>query len=66
MQTAFLWQRVTDGDRWGLVVDIIPGDRRGLGGGCAAELRVQWDDGEFSFECQDDLFAEVEPRDARP
>lgn len=66
MHQAYFWQRVSDGDRHGLVVDIIHGDRRGLEGGSVAEVRIQWDCGEFSWESVEDLFEEAPQDDTRP
>jgi hypothetical protein len=58
MQTVRPQDRVTDGDRHGRVAYVIPGDRRGLDGGTLCEARVEWDNGEWSFECIDDLWPE--------
>jgi len=67
VQTAYQGQVVTDGDRVGVVIAVLVDSRRGMSGGCCCEAQVRWNDGSgTSFECVDDLFAEVEPRDARP
>jgi len=58
MMTVAPGDRVSDGDRVGRVEYIIPGERRGLNGGAPTEARVLWDNGEWSFECLDDLLPE--------
>jgi hypothetical protein len=58
MQPCCPGDRVSDGAQVGRVEYIIPGDRRGLGGGSPCEVRVLWDDGSYSFECAEDLLAE--------
>lgn len=65
MLTCAPGDRVTDGDRRGVVAYVIQGDRRGMEGGSLSEAFVRWDNGEGSFECIADLLAEGEPRDDR-
>jgi hypothetical protein len=67
VQTCHEGDRVTDdGVRFGVVLFVIVPDRRGLEGGSLAEARVEWQDGERTWESVEDLHPEVEPRDARP
>lgn len=60
MQRACPGDRVTDGDRVGVVIAVLCDTSRGLGGGSNAEAQVRWDaTGETSFECIEDLMPEV-------
>lgn len=66
MQSCCTGDRVTDGSRAGVVLFVLAPDRRGMNGGSLSEARAERDDGERTWECVEDLHAEVEPRDGRP
>lgn len=63
MDTAHEGDRVTDGDRCGVIIAVLVEQRRGLSGGICAEAQVRFDDGEVSFQCIEDL--QPEPVDDR-
>lgn len=60
MDRCFLGDRVTDGDRRGIVVGVLFCPDRGMTQAAGCEVQVRWDDGgEPTFECLEDLRPEA-------
>ena len=61
MMTCAPGDRVTNGDRCGVVIAVLCDTNRGTGGGSNAEAQIRWDStGETSFECIEDLLPETD------